>query len=92
MCKTPDSAVVGITSSEIVAENAHRCGLFIRNLSTNIVYLAFDHNAEVGKGIVLLPSEAFSMTPNDQSTSFVCAIASGAGSAIAIQEFDARCA
>jgi len=92
MCKLPDCAVVGVVADSIVDANERRCGLFIRNLSANTVYIAFDHDAEVGKGIVLLPNEAFSMTPNDQSVSFVSAIASGEGSAVAIQEFESRSA
>ena len=88
MCQTPSSASVGQTSGEIVAQNERRVGLFVRNMDdTKIIYLAFGHPAEVGKGFVLMPKEAFSMGKTDYSSEAVYAISSGDACPVAIQEF-----
>lgn len=90
MCASPSSVVVGTESTLLVGENTARSGLFIRNLSANIIYLGFDHDAVVEAGLVLYPNESFSMTPNDYCSSHVMAVASKANSLVAIQEFSIR--
>lgn len=88
MALPPTSAIVGLTSTEIVSANDHRTGLLIRNLSVNTVVLAFGCTAELGKGCILKPNEVFSMSKYDFSTSCIKAISDSAGSNVSIQEFD----
>jgi len=90
MCELPGNSTVGITSSVIVPSNDLRTGLYIRNLSANTIFLAFDHPAEINKGFVVDPNQSFSMSVCDTSYADVNAIASGADSLISFQEFSCR--
>lgn len=89
MCIPPTNALVGQAASQIVAANYLRRGIFLRNVSNKTVWIAFDHDAEVDKGIVLYSKESYSMTPDDFSFSFVSAISDGDNSLVCIQEFSA---
>lgn len=90
MCAPPSSATIGQVSVKIVDANDFRTGLFIRNMSNNKIFLGLDHEAELDKGITLLPDESFSMSANDTSVADIYAIATGDNSLLCIQEFSCR--
>ena len=85
----PDSATVGVASAELLSVNPERRGLILVNDSSNVIYLAFGVPAEIGKGIRLNPNGgSFTMTGTSFSNDAVFGIATGAGSNLAIQEFE----
>jgi hypothetical protein len=90
MCAPPGSALIGQTSTLVIAGSPDRTGLFIRNMSNKNVYLAFAHPAEIGKGVVLYPSESYVMGPTEFSFEDVSAISDGANSEITFQHFGCR--
>jgi len=90
MCDVPRSTLVGQTSTLVAAENELRSGLFIRNLSTGIISLAFCHPAELYKGITIYPKEAYSMSRFDYSVGEVYAISNEDNSLITHQEYSDR--
>lgn len=90
MCSTPQNAMVGQVSVEIVGINYDRSGFFIRNLSTGNVSIGFCHPAEVNKGIVLMPNESWSMGRNDFSVGEIYSIATKDNCLVAFQEFASR--
>lgn len=84
----PAPAVVGAASAELVAANAARKGLTITNLSANWVFLGFGHPAVLNGGCALAPGGGtYNMTPFDYNKLVVNAIASAAGSNVAVQEY-----
>ena len=83
----PAGASVGVASGSVLAENADRKGLTVVNLSSNRVSIAFGNPAVLDQGITLTPNGAFEMDPYTFTTQEVFAIASGAGSPVAIQEW-----
>lgn len=84
---SPTSATIGITSSTPVAFNASRRGLVLVNLSNNRISLGFGVSAVLNNGITLYPGGIFAMDQFLFTTASVNAIASVAGSVLAVQEF-----
>lgn len=84
----PAFASIGLASSSALAVNVNRKGLAMVNTSANWISLAFGAPAILYSGICLAPNGgSFAMGTFDFSTQEVRAIASGAGSNLAIQEF-----
>lgn len=87
----PATATVGTSSAIAVAQNFNRKGLVLTNTSSNIIYLGFGATAVVGSGYVLQPTgtpeSRFTMDEYTFTNAAVHAIASGAGSNLAIQEY-----
>lgn len=86
----PTAASVGVTSASIVSANPSRTGLILTNTSNNIVSLALGPSATSAvlySGITLSPFGCFTMDSNSFTTGAIYAIASSAGSNLAIQEF-----
>jgi hypothetical protein len=84
----PAAVSVGIASAEAVAINAARKGLLLVNTSANYISIAFGAAAVLYSGITLNPSGgSFWMDEYSFSTAQVRAIASGAASNLAVQEF-----
>lgn len=86
---SPTFATVGVASTVVVPANANRTGLVLINTSTNYISLAFDGAAAVlYSGVTLSPAGGvFEMDPFIGTTGQVTAIASGASSNLAIQEY-----
>lgn len=85
---SPTSVSVGVASGALVASNASRKGLIIRNLSSNTVSLNCAGGAAVlNSGITLSPGGEFQMGDYDFTTAAINAIASAAASTVAIQEY-----
>lgn len=86
--EAPDNASVGTSSAEVLASNSSRIGLVLVNTSANGIFLGLGVTAETDKGIYLAPSGgAWTMTPETCITDSINAIATGASSNLAIQEF-----
>lgn len=85
----PTFATVGIASAQAVPVNAGRKGLILINTSVNQISLAFGANpAVLNSGITLNANGGtFVMDAFTFTTALVNAIASAAGSNLAIQEF-----
>lgn len=84
----PTFANVGIASGIALAANANRKGAIFINTSANWISLAFGVAAVLYSGITLAPNGgSFNMSEHDYSTQEIRAIASGAASNLAIQEF-----
>jgi len=87
----PTAVSVGVTSSTAVTANASRTGLVLTNTSNNIISIALGPTATAAvlySGITLTPYGSFSMDSNSFTTGAIYAIASGATSNLAIQEFN----
>lgn len=86
---TPAAVSVGVTSGTALALNAARKGLILVNTSNNYISLAFGANAAVlYSGITLNPNGGtFEMDAFSFTTGAVNAIASGATSNLAVQEW-----
>lgn len=85
---SPTAVVVGAASDVVVAANAARTGLKLRNLSTGgqRISLAYGVAAVLDEGDTLYAKDVYSMNEFDFTTDDVRAIASGAGAVLAIQE------
>lgn len=83
----PAAASVGVASAAALAANAARKGLVLVNRSNNTISIAFGAPAVLDSGISLDPGGSFTMTRETFTTAEVRAIAGGAASALAIQEF-----
>lgn len=83
----PTFATVGVASAQAVAANGSRKGLLLVNTSNNRVSLGFGAAAVLDSGITLYPMGVFFMEEHDFDTGAVNAIASAAGSNLAIQEY-----
>jgi hypothetical protein len=84
----PTAVSVGVTSAEAVAVNTSRKGLLLVNTSTAYISLAFGAAAVLYSGITLNPlGGSFWMDEYTFTTAQVRAIASGAASNLAVQEF-----
>ena len=83
----PTFATVGAASAEAVAVNTSRKGLMLKNTSANVISIAFGAAAVLNSGITLDAGEYWYMNEYTFTTAQVRAIASGAGSNLAIQEF-----
>lgn len=88
--RAPGSASVSGTSAVVVAANINRRSVILVNLhATQWVYLAFGQAAELNKGVALAPNGgSYSMNALEVSSQTVNAIASGAATPVAIQEFE----
>lgn len=89
IASAPAAASVGVVSAQAVAVNANRKGCLLVNTSLNYISIAFGANAAVlYSGITLNPSGgSFWMDAYSFSTEAINAIASGAASNLAVQEF-----
>lgn len=83
----PTAASVGVASAQAVAAAATRKGLVLTNTSSNTISLGFGNAAVLNSGITLVPNGVFSMDEYSFDVGAVNAIASGATSNLAIQEF-----
>lgn len=84
----PTAASVGVASAQAVAANANRKGLILVNTSTNRISLGFGSAAVLDSGVTLYPNGgSYSMGEYDFDLGAVNAIASGATSNLAIQEY-----
>ncbi len=84
----PNAASVGVASAEAVPVNASRKGLVLVNLSDNTISIAFGVPAVLNAGITLLAQGgSWTMTRETFTTAQVRAIAAGAASPLAFQEF-----
>ena len=84
---SPALASVGVASAPAVAANAIRKGLSATNTSNNRVSLGFGATAVLDSGVTLYPGDSFIMDEYSFDTGVVNAIASSAGSNLAIQEY-----
>lgn len=84
---SPTAASVGVASAQAVASNANRKGLVLTNTSANTISLGLAATAVLNSGITLPPGSVFVMDEFTFATGAVNAIASGASSNMAIQEF-----
>lgn len=84
---SPATVSVGVTSGTLLAANASRKGLIVINTSANTVSIGFGAAAVLNSGITLYPHGSFSMDEFSFDTGALNAIASGASSSVAIQEF-----
>ena len=84
---SPTAASVGVASAQALASNASRKGLILVNTSGNVISVAFGAAAVLYSGITLYPGGAFNMAEYDFDLGAVNAIASGAASNLAIQEY-----
>ena len=80
-------ATVGVTSAEAVATNANRKGLILVNTSAGVISLCVGAAAVLYSGITLYPMGSYTMSEYDFTTGQFRAIASVAGSNLAIQEY-----
>jgi hypothetical protein len=85
---SPTAVVVGVASAIVVASNASRKGLKLRNLSTSSqrISLAYGTPAVLDTGDTLYAQDVYAMSQYDFTTGDVRAIASAAGAVLAIQE------
>lgn len=85
---TATAASVGVASGVAVAANTSRRGLILVNTSANRISLAFGAAAVLDSGITLMANGGtYTMDGNSFTTAEIRAIASGAASNLAIQEF-----
>ena len=84
---SPTAASVGTSSGQIVAANSSRKGLVLINTSNEYISLGLGATAVLYSGITLAPDGAFTMTAQTLTTGAINAIAGGASSNLAIQEF-----
>ena len=84
---SPTTVSVGITSASAVASNSSRKGLILTNLSTNNISFGIGVAAVLNNGITLVPNGVWEMDEFSLSTAAINAIASGASSTLAVQEF-----
>lgn len=85
---SPTAASVGVATGQAVAANASRKGLVLVNTSANNISLGFGAAAVLNSGITLMPNGGtFVMDQYTHSTAVVNAIAGGAASNLAIQEY-----
>lgn len=83
----PAAATVGASSGVAVAANASRTGLALVNTSANIISIGFGTNAAVlYSGVTLYPAGSLTLDIFDGCQQAITAIASSAGSNLAIQE------
>jgi hypothetical protein len=88
VASAPTSTSVGTASAAAVALNANRKGLVLINMSANTISFGLDGNAAVlNSGITLKVNQNWVMDEYTFTTGAIAAIASGAASTLAIQEF-----
>lgn len=85
---SPTFATVGTSSAQVIGANASRKSLVFVNLSSNNISFGIGANAAVaGSGITLTPNGVWEADEYSYIISAVNAIATGASSNLAIQEF-----
>lgn len=84
---SPTAATVGVASASALVANASRKGLVLTNTSANTISLGLGAAAVLNSGITLTPNGVWVMDEYTFCTSQIFAIASAAGSNLAIQEF-----
>ncbi len=83
----PAATSVGIASASALVANANRKGLEVINTSANVISLAFGAPAVLYSGITIVPYGSWSMNQYNFNLLELFAIASGASSNLAIQEY-----
>lgn len=84
----PAAVAVGVASALAIAANVNRRGLTLRNTSVNNISLGFGANpAVLNSGITLIPNAEWVMNEYSYSQEAINAIAAGAASNLAVQEF-----
>lgn len=84
----PTAASVGVASAQVLAANSSRKGAVFTNTSANTISIGVSGNAAVlNSGITLTPGGIWVMDQYTFTTGAITAIASGASSNLAIQEF-----
>jgi|SRR6185295_6711281 len=83
----PTVASVGTGSAQAVGANVNRKGLVLTNLSTNNISFGIGAAAVLGSGITLIPGGVWEMDEGTFNLAQINAIAGGASSNLAIQEF-----
>lgn len=82
---SPATASVSNSSTQMVASNSSRKAIFITNVGSVVVFLAFGTAAISNRGIALYPGGTFGPYPNTtQAINGICA----SSSTLAIQEFE----
>ena len=81
------SVSVGIVSTLVVQNNPNRTGLVLVNLSANNISFSLGSEAFVGFGITLTPNGVWEMDACTFFNGQIFAIATGAASTLAVQEF-----
>ena len=84
----PTTASVGVASAAAVAQNKNRRGLILTNLSANVITLGIGQAAVLNSGIALIANAQWIMEGFSFSQDTINAIATGAASNLAIQEFE----
>lgn len=84
----PSSVPVGVTSTSVLSANSSRKGLVLTNTSNRVISLGLNGvPAVLNSGITLQPGGIWVMDSYTFTTGAITAIASGAASNLAIQEF-----
>lgn len=83
----PTFVTVGLTSTQVLAANASRTSVRLVNTSTNNISLGFGAPAVLNSGMTLFPQGVYNMDEYDFYRGAINAIASGASSNLAVQEF-----
>jgi hypothetical protein len=82
------AVTVGVASGLALAANISRKGLYLTNThTTNRISIAFGSTAVLDSGITIFSKQTFWMDEFSFSTALINAIASGASTNLAIQEF-----
>lgn len=84
---SPTAASVGTSSAQAVAAAATRKGLILTNTSANKISLGFGATAVLNSGVTLYPGGVFVMDEYNFHVGAINAIAGGAASNLAVQEF-----
>lgn len=88
VASAPTLATVGVASAQVLPLNTARTSLRMINTSSNTIFLGLGQAAVLNSGMVLIASGGtWNMDAGDFTTQAIFAIASGAGSNLAIQEF-----
>ena len=83
----PTFATVGAASAVAVARALTRTGLILTNTSDNVISLGIGATAVANCGIVLYPGGVWNMNEHQFTIEAIHAIASAAGSNLAVQEW-----
>lgn len=88
--ENPETGVVGITPVKILPNNPKRLGLYICNMSANVVYISPNNDVSNTKGVYLAPNGGSVTFKYIDDLSLVTrdfyAVASGAASSIYVLE------
>lgn len=84
---TPAAAVVGTSSSLVLAANTARKGVVLTNVSANRISISFGAAATINRGITIFASDRWEMNALSFNTEDIYAVASGASSTLCIQQF-----